>query len=425
MMKKQFLIGLLSLITITVVGQKNELKAADKALKKGDLTAAKSSITQAEGLIANADDKLKAKFYFLKGKTYADISKKQPSLDKNAFDIATKSLNELFDFEEKINKKTFSSEAKGIFDGLLGDLRGIAVKQYNKKDYLLAANNFQKVYSISPVDTFLLDNAANSAHLAKDYKLALKFYLKLNELGYQGVTTEYKAKNVETDQMEVFSSKSHRDLMMKSGKYTNPEDKTSKSRSISIAKNVAYMYGKLGENEKGLIAIRKARESQPDDYNLLLAEADLQIKLGNRDAFGKLMAQAIEKNPNNPILYFNLGVISSEQKKNKEALKYYAKAIELDENYSDAYLNYATVLRRGESIIIDEMNKNMSDFDKYDELQAKLSKLYVSVLPYYEKVHEIKKDDISIIQILMGIYENLEMDSKYKAMKVIYDELRN
>ncbi|PIR14374.1 MAG: hypothetical protein COV50_03125, partial [Flavobacteriales bacterium CG11_big_fil_rev_8_21_14_0_20_35_7] len=67
-MKNQLLIGFMLLATITVVGQKNELKAAEKALASNDLTLAKTSIQQAEALLATADDKLKAKFYFIKGK---------------------------------------------------------------------------------------------------------------------------------------------------------------------------------------------------------------------------------------------------------------------------------------------------------------------------------------------------------------------
>ncbi len=424
-MKKQILILLMFLVTIGMVAQKNELKAADKALKKSDLALAKSSIDKCDNLIANAEPKLKAKYYFLKGKTYAQIAKMQPSLAKNAYDVASDALTDLLDFENKIGKKMYSDDAAPILNTLISDLRRLAVTQYNSKSYLTSAQNFAKVFKLSPKDTFMLDNAANAAHLGKFYKEALAYYLELNKLGYSGITTEYKAKNTETGKLETFSSKSERDLMVKAGKYSDPKDDVSKSRVIPIVKNIAYMYGKLGENEKGLAALKKARTDNPDDYNLLLAEADLQLKLGNRIKFGDLMKEAIDKNPNEPVLYFNLGVISSEQKKDEEAVKYYKKAVELDPNYFDAYLNLANVYRKPESAIIDDMNNSLSDFDKYDALKAKLSVLYKKVLPFYEKAYSLKKDDISIIQTLMGIYENLEMDSKYKVLKAKYDILRN
>jgi len=411
--------------TFTVVGQKNELKAADRALKKGDLATAKTSIDNAETLIANADDRSKAKFYFLKGKTYAEIAKKQPSLAKNAYDTAAKSLTELLAFEKKTGKKSYSNEAAPLFNTIIADLRNIAVTDYKNKSYKNAAHNFNRVFELSPRDTFMLDNAANSAYLGKDYKIALNYYLKLNKLSYKGISTEYQAKNTESGKYESFGSKNQRDLMLKTGKYSDPKDKTTKSRQTAIIKNISYLYGQLGETQKGLEALKKARKADPNDYNLLLAEADLQIKLGNRKRFGELMTEAIQKNPNEPVLYFNLGVISNQQNKDSLAIKYYKKAVELNPNYFDAYLNLANVYRKEESGIIDEMNKSLSDFDKYDKLKAKLSDVYKVVLPLYEKAHEIKKDDISVIQTLMGIYENLEMDTKYKALKSQYDLLRN
>jgi len=413
------------LATFTVVGQKNELKAADRALKKGDLATAKTSIDKAETLIANADDKLKAKFYFLKGKTYANIAKKQPSLAKNAYDTAAKSLTDLLAFEKKTGRKSYSNEAAPLFNTIIADLRNIAVNDYKAKSYKKAAHNFNKIFELSPRDTFMLDNAANSAYLGKDYKVALNYYLKLNELGYKGVSTEYQAKNIKSGKFESFGSKNQRDLMLKTGEYSDPKDKTTKSRQTAIIKNIAYLYGQLGETQKGLEALKKARAADPNDYNLLLAEADLQIKLGNKKRFEELMNEAIQKNPNEPILYFNLGVISNEQNKDTEAIKYYKKAIELNPDYYDAYVNMANVYRKKESGIIDEMNKSLSDFDKYDKLKVKLSKVYKKVLPLYEKAYNLKKDDISVIQTLMGIYENLEMDAKYKALKVVYDKLRN
>jgi tetratricopeptide (TPR) repeat protein len=424
-MKTHFLIALMFLSTLMVLGQKNELKAADKALRSGDLAKAKSSISQAEALIANADNKLKAKFYYLKGKTYAQIGKTQPSLDKNAYDIASEALTKLFDFEKKVGKVMYSDDAAPVFNGIIADLRSMAVKEYNAKDFLNSAHKFAKIYNLSPKDTFMLDNAANAAHQGKNYKDALKYYLKLDEVGYTGITTVYKAKNKETGKYETFPSKIQRELMLKTGNYSDPKDESSKSRGISIVRNIAYMYGKLGENEKGLEALKKARAKYPSDYNLLLAEADLHIKLGHRDKFAELMSEAVEKNPKEPTLYFNLGVISSEQNKDDEAIKNYKKAIELDPNYFDAYINMANVYRKAESGIIDDMNKSLSDFDKYDKLKAKLSDLYKKVLPLYEKAYELKKDDISVIQTLMGIYENLEMDSKYKAIKAVYDDLKN
>ena len=54
----------------------------------------------------------------------------------------------------------------------------------------------------------------------------------------------------------------------------------------------------------------------------------MYIQLGDKQKFADLMKEAIEKDPNNHILYFNLGVITAEQETGK-ARSYYESAIEL------------------------------------------------------------------------------------------------
>ena len=103
-MKKQLLLLLVIFIGLSTYAQKDELKAAEKALKIGDVPAAKTAVDKAEGLIANADQKTKAKFYFLKAKTYYDVAKKNPALDAKAYDTAAKSFQELLSFEKKTGK---------------------------------------------------------------------------------------------------------------------------------------------------------------------------------------------------------------------------------------------------------------------------------------------------------------------------------
>ena len=92
-----------------------------------------------------------------------------------------------------------------------------------------------------------------------------------------------------------------------------------------------------------MTAIKEARIENPQDLNLLLAEAELYIKLEKMDMFGQLMEQATKMDPTNPTLFFNLGVVNYNQDKIEEAQGYYKKAIELDPTYRDAYLNLRVV----------------------------------------------------------------------------------
>ena len=51
------------------------------------------------------------------------------------------------------------------------------------------------------------------------------------------------------------------------------------------------------------------------------------------------MKLAVQKDPDNAILYYNLGVINGEQGEFDEAKKFYLKSLELDPSYTATYLN--------------------------------------------------------------------------------------
>ena len=99
-MKRLIIMLIAFAVSFATFAQKDELKAAEKALKKTDYAAAKVPIDNAEALIANTDDKTKAKFYYLKGETYAGLTKTDPTMEN--FEIASISFNTLLEIEKGI-----------------------------------------------------------------------------------------------------------------------------------------------------------------------------------------------------------------------------------------------------------------------------------------------------------------------------------
>ena len=428
-MKKQLITVLAIMIGLSAFAQKDELKSTDKALKNGDLVAAKSSVDKAEGLIANADNKIKANFYFLKAKTYYDIAKKKPALDANAFDIAAKSLQDLLAFEKQTGKAKYTAEAQPLLTTLIGDISNKGIKQYQEKDYSNGKVTLYKTYALSKKDTAFLEYAATAAYLDKDFDLSLKHFKKLKELGYTGIATTFTATNIESGKTESFGSKSQMDLLVKAGQYKEPKVDVSESKSASVIKNIAWILVEKGEVENAMSAVQEARKIDPKDINMLLTEANLLLKLDKKDEFAALMKEAILQDPNNAMLHFNVGVINQEQGNMEVAKDYYNNAIELDPNYSDAYINLGAIILERDKVLVEEMNNNLSNFKKYDAIKAKQLELYKEVLPYYEKAYTLKKeetkeDDIDIVRTLMSMYENLEITDKFKEMKAIWDASR-
>jgi len=421
-MKKQILLLLILFISFSTFAQKNELKAAEKAIKKIDFATAKASIGQAESLIANADDKTKARFYYLKGQTFAGLSKTAPTEDN--YNAAADAFNNLFELEKKMGSKKFTVLAEPTLNTMISDISAKGIKSYQDKNYKDAMRELYQVYNLSKRDTAFLEYAANSAYLAKDYDAALDYFTQLKDLGYTGIVTEYTAKNVETGERENMGSKAQMDLMIRSKQYIEPKTTTTESKQPSIIKNIAFVHVEKGDTEKAIAAVKDARKVAPNDVNLILTEANLQIKLGNKDEFANLMSQAIELDPTNATLYFNLGVITGEQGNVEKAKEYYRKAIELDPKYVDAYVNLGSAILEKDKDLVEEMNKSLSDFDKYDKIKARQVTLYKEAIPIYEKAYELRPNDIDTIRTLMSLYENAEMGDKFMEMKKKFEALR-
>ena len=425
-MKKQLLLLTVLFIGTTVFAQKSELKTAGKAIKSGDFATAITAVNQAESLIANADQKTKAKFYYLKSKALYQNGGATINVEK-----VGAAFNELLAFENDTKKYKYTKEIGALINKLIESTAKQASAFYtaaletkNNADYSKAAKKFHEVYMLSPNDTSYLDNAALVYYVGKDYKTSVKLYKKLLSLNYTGITTIYVATNKANGEEVVYNDKKAMDLQVKLGIAENPRTEQKDSRREVIFKNLANNHVALENNAKALEVLTNGRKEFPNSYSLLIDEANIYYKLGENAKFQSRLEEAIRLNPTEPTLYYNVGVMKMDQKKIDEAIKNFEKAIELKPDYGDAYNNIGAAIIEKANPIVEEMNKSLSDFDKYDKLQAKQFEIYKQAIPYYEKAYEFNKTSISVVQTLMSLYENLEMTEKHQAMRAVYDALK-
>ncbi|MCF6349787.1 MAG: tetratricopeptide repeat protein [Flavobacteriaceae bacterium] len=417
--KKQILLVAI-LFSVVIFAQKEEIKAAGKALAKNNFTEALASLNKVESMLGNLDNKTKAKFYFLKSKALNGSGKVTE---------AANIINELMAFEKKIGKEKYTKEAEPMLQELIQKLRSEGIKEYDEKKWSLAKNTLAQVFELNALDTSFLNYAAMAAYQDKDLDLALVHYQKLNKVGYTGITTNYSAINVETKKRDNFSSKNEMDLMIKSKTYIDPKTEVLETKKGDIIKNIANIYLEKGDNEKALEAIYNARKESPKDVNIILTAADIAYKMGKNEEFITLMNEAIKHKPNDPVIYNNIGIVSRVEGKNEEAKKAFKKAIELKPDYKEAIINLADTELRREDVIVKEMEKNMKNFDKFDALKAKQLELFREILPLYEKAYKIKDANYSknneknFLKTMMAIYENLEMYDKMNEVKAFSDSL--
>jgi len=413
-MKKQLLIVALFLASVVTFAQKAELKAASKAISKSNFTEALNALKQVEGLKDNLDDKTKGKFLFLKTQALNGSGKLVE---------AANVINELMSFEEGIGKAKYTSKVKPILGDLIQGLSDRGIKEYQSKNYSLAKTTLNQVYKLSKKDTTFLEYAANAAYLDKDYDLALGRFKVLKEIGYTDIKTVYTATNLANGKTVSFNDKKEMDNGVKVGAYEKPKTEVSESKAASIIKNIAFIYVEKGDNDKAINAIKTAREADPKDVNLIITQANIELKLGKKERFAELMKEAIALKPNDASLYYNVGVISQQAGRIEEAKKAYKKAIEIDSEYGSAYLNLGLAMLEKDKALVDEMNKNLNDFDKYDQIKARQLELYKEVLPTLEKAYSLNDTDKDIMRTLMNLYENLEMYDELKKIKTVYDGL--
>ncbi|WP_367757955.1 tetratricopeptide repeat protein [Flavobacterium sp. WC2430] len=407
------------LISVATFAQKDEIKAAEKALKKGDSQEAATILKGAESLISNASDSEKAQFFFVKGNAFLDLANKNIDTDKN-LSIASAAYLDLLAAEKASGKSKYSTEAATSITAIKYKLINSAIADSKVNKDLESAQKLYDAYLLDKKDTLNLYYAASTYVNAKEYDKALKLYDDLKTMNYSGKGTSYLAVNKLTSEEDLFATVQERDRMVKMGTHEKPRTEVIPSKRGEIYKNMALILVEKGRTDEAKKAIAEARANNPDDDSLILTEANLYLETKDFDKYKKLISEALEKNPNDADLVFNLGVVSYNAKNVVDAEKYYKRAIEIKPDYVNAYLNLAIMKLDGDKVIFEEMNKlgnSEKDNKRYLVLKKQREVVFKDALPYLEKANELDPKNEEVKNTLISVYGALEMTEKKKALK--------
>lgn len=423
-MKKIIVILLTFCVFQFSYSQKKELKTVDKLVKSGEYENALNTIESIKDLINLADDKTKAKYYYLKG--LARYQNGEGSFENRLLSIDD--FNRTKEIEDS-GSKIYSSKVDDIFTSLFNSFVNDSRTALDNKNYKDSYSNLEAAYTVSKKDTLYLYNAALVATEAKEYSTALGFYEKLIDLGYTGVSINYYAIEKESGKEQVFQDEKSRDFSVDViGTHESPRDEMAKSVEIDIYRSIAAIY-RIEENyEKSIVYLEKAKLIDPNDINLILLESNVRWEMGEVDSYQKLISRALEIEPDNVDLVFNLGVVNADKGNFNDAISYYNKAIEINANYTKAYLNAAALILDREGPMIEEMNSlgtSTADYNRYDELKIERENLYREAIPYLEKVYELENDNLNAARTLRNIFSALDETESYNKYKVIVAELEN
>lgn len=435
---KHIILASAVLVSVSSFSQKDELKKLKKIYEKeeikgNDLTEYKALANKVEPLASEEGDKIYSAFYKAmipilesnavdKTMTPQQIQMAYAKLvnAKVISDLAL-GLNATLDYEKKTGKKVYTDDIKETIAAFKPTFIEVAIALADAKQYKQASDVLYEIYQLDKSDQDNLFYAASYSANSEDVDKALEYYYELKRLKYTGEQIIYFAFNTTSKIEENFGdNKNLRDLSIKAGSHSKPREEKIPSKAGIVYKNIALILIQKGKVEEARVAVAEARAANPEDSGLILTEAELYLQIKDYDTYTRLVNEALQKDPTNVDLVYNLGVISTNANKLEDAEKYYRRAIELDPNYFNALLNLSELLLRADDKFVTEMNKlgtSEKDNKRYEVIKAERNKNFKSMLPFLEKAVELKSNNDAAKKTLLSVYNALEMTDKYRALK--------
>ena len=419
MKSKYVLLASALLISVATFAQKDQIKAAEKALKAGNAQEAITILQGAEAASATALDTEKAQFFFVKGNAFLALANKNEDTDKN-LSAAAKAYQDLLAIEKASGKAKYSAQASTSIIDIKYKLINGAIADSKAEKHAEGASKLYDAYLLDKKDTINLYYAASTYVNAKEYDKAYNAYDELKKLNYSGKGVNYFAVNKVNGEEQLFTTARERDQMVKLGTHEKPRTEEIPSKRGEIYKNMALILVQNGKVAEAKKAVAEARATNPDDKSLILTEANLYLDTKDYDTYKKLITEVLEHNPNDADLVFNLGVISYNAKNLVDAEKYYKRAIEIKPDYVNAYLNLAILKLDADKKLFEEIQKlgnSEKDNKRYEVLKKQREVVFTSALPYLEKASELDGTNEEVKSTLLSVYRALEMTEKAKALK--------
>jgi len=419
MKSKYVLLASTLLISVATFAQKDQIKAAEKALKAGNAQEAITILQGAEAASAAAPDAEKAQFNFVKANAHLALATKNENTDAN-LSAAAKAYQEVLAIEKTSGKAKFSAQASTSIIDVKYKLINAAIADSKAEKHAAGAKKLYDAYLLDKKDTINLYYAASTYVNAKEYETAYNAYDELKKLNYSGKGTNFYAVNKINGEEQFFSTEKERDQMVKLGTHEKPRTEDIPSKRGEIFKNMALILVQNGKVAEAKKAVAEARAANPDDKSLILTEANLYLDTKDYDTYKKLITEVLAQSPNDADLVFNLGVISYNAKNLVEAEKYYKRAIEIKPDYVNAYLNLAILKLDADKKLFEEIQKlgnSEKDNKRYEVLKKQREAVFTSALPYLEKASELDGTNEEVKGTLLSVYRALEMTEKAKALK--------
>ncbi len=397
-MKKFLLLIAAISISFGAMSQKGKVRTAQAFIDQGILDKAKEAIDEA---VVNEKSKDWPDTYFTKGKlcqaTFESDNPKFKAFYPDPLQEAYASYEKAMELDPKgsIKKRIITNM---IYNSLAINLYAQGSSRFDSEDYAGALKSFETQIAITEsdkyagaVDTGMYYNAGLAAINSGQYTEAIKYFQKCADMQYQDVTPYFQ---------------------------------------------IYLSYLELGDTTKAESVLTGLSSKFPDNKEVILNLIDLYIKSGKNEEALKYINVAKETDPDNSTLYFAAGIIylntaeaTKEMDMYDKAISELTKSVELKSDLFDTEYGLGAAYINKASEMFLKANEIM-DVKEYSTAIDKANEVYAKALPYMEKAHELKPDDIYAMRSLQELYYRLKQKDpalapKYDAIKARLDSLEN
>ena len=383
--------------------QPDQLESNKSVLLKAKNAIDESFAKQTESPVLKLKDE--TKMYYYRGMIYLDyimmasmdegIMKELEAMEEEQLELA--SFGSLKKCIELDTKNQWKSDVNRRIESLRAMMFNAGAEMFNQKNFEAAYDAFDgsvKMYDVlSKPDTLAMINAALAAENLNRFDEAFNYYKMCADNNY--------GKGAEMYQSMI--------RVLNSPKNENKDD------------------------QKILSVIEEGKNKFPNDFVLNVEEFNFWYNKGDNEKAQQALQNAIEADPTNKILHFNIGVTydnlaktEHEAKNHEKAFEYiekavtgYKSAIELDDKYVDAYYNLGA-LYVNESQEIQSI-ANDYDGEKYEQEMKRGQETMQKGIPYLEKVLTFTPNDKNTLSVLKIIYANMDDMENYKRIKALLE----
>ena len=367
----------------SAMAQGTKVTSAISNIKYGELAKAKDAIEEAT---VHEKTKEQAKTWMVRGDVYKAIAESKDPAKKTLCATPTRVALDSYKKAIALDKKGSLRKQINTQLSLMSFTVVNAAYEFNdNKDLVNALDCFEQSLAIdsitSPgkIDSAIVYNAGLIADQGKNYDKARFYYNRCVDIRYGG--------------SQVFGL-------------------------------LAILDKNQGDTAAYMATLERGMKVYPNDCQPLLVELiNHYINNNQSDKALEYLTKAIEQEPNNASFYQAQGALLDRIGKPDEAKASYEKAIEINPEFFDSWLNLGVQVYNKAV----EMAKAANDIpaNKPKEYDAAIAAAFEQMnlaIPYFEKAHNIKPDDVYTMQALKECYYKLrqthpEYNDKYNDIK--------